>query len=484
MKVLAIDLGASSGRAILGNYDNDEITLEEIHRFDNTPVERESLCWDIDALFNEIKTSIKKCASKNIHSISIDTWGCDFALLGADGRMVHSPLHYRDKITEGIMNEVFNIINKEALYEHAGIEFMRYNTIFQLYALKKIKPEIFEKTDKLLFMPDLFTYLLTGIKSCEKTIASTSGIINLVTGQPDEYILQKIGIKKSLFPEVCKSPQEAGFLKDDLARELGVEQIKIITGAGHDTANAVVAAPLKNEDSCYISCGTWSLLGIESKSAITNNAAYNCNFTNESGFDDTVLFLKNISGLWLLHESRNQWKRESKTLSYAEIEAAISNNISSETYLDVELNEFSTPGNLPSLFNKFFKSTGQRQLKDKIDIVQCILESLALSYDYRIRQLEHITGKKFKSINIIGGGSKDTNLMRFTANATGKKVISGPAEATAMGNVIIQLIAADAVKSVKDARDKIDNLITYLPENEELWNRKREKFLAIIGAKR
>ena len=482
MNVLAVDLGASSGRAILGNYNNGEITLEEIHRFDNTPVERGGrLYWDIDALFNEIKTGVKKCAGRKIHSLSIDTWGCDFALLGADGKIAHSPLHYRDKITEGVMDEVFKIIDKETLYNRAGIEFMRYNTIFQLYALKKANPEIFKTADKLLFMPDLFIYLLTGKKTCEKTIASTSGIINLVTGRPDGEILQKLGIKETLFPEVRKAPQDAGFLKKELAAELGIENVRVITGAGHDTADAVAAAPL-NENSCYISCGTWSLLGIESPSPFTGKEAFDCNFTNESGFNDTILFLKNISGLWLLQESRNQWKREGETLSYAAIEDAIANNASPEVYLDAELSDFGAPGDLPSLFNKFFKETGQKQLKDKIDIAHCIMESLALSYDYRIRQLERITGKNFNAVNIIGGGSKDTNLMRFTANATGKKVIAGPSEATAMGNIIIQLIAAGELKSVKEAREKIEGLVSYLPEDGEIWRGKREKFLAVLTA--
>ncbi len=217
-------------------------------------------------------------------------------------------------------------------------------------------------------------------------------------------------------------------------------------------------------------------MGIESSSPITGKEAYDCNFTNESGINDTILFLKNISGLWLLQESRGQWKREGETLSYAGIEDAIANNASPEVYLDAELNDFGAPGDLPSLFNKFFRETGQKPLKNKIDIAHCIMESLALSYDYRIRQLERITGKKFNAVNIIGGGSKDTNLMRFTANATGKKVIAGPSEATAIGNIIIQLIAAGELKSVKEAREKIEGLVSYLPTNGEIWSGKREKF--------
>jgi len=483
MKVLAFDLGASSGRAILGTYGDGGISLEEIHRFANSPVERDGrLHWDIDALFNEIKTGITKCArsAPDIQSISIDTWGCDFALIGADGALVHSPLHYRDKLTEGgVMNEVFEIVPKETLYQSTGIEFMRYNTIFQLYALKKLRPKIFEKADKILFMPDLFGFLLTGKTACEYTIASTSGLINLKTRQVDEEILGSLGIKPSLFPAICKPGTVLGTLKEDLARELGIGEVTVITGAGHDTADAVIAAPLHDADRCYISCGTWSLLGIESSAPKTGEAAFTCNFTNEGGYNGKILFLKNISGLWLLQESRRQWMLEGENLEFNEIEAAVAKNTSPDVYLDVERGEFGSPGNLPALFNSYFETTGQKHLTNKIDIAQCVLESLALSYDYRIKQLEHITGKNFSAINIIGGGSRDTNLMQYTANATGKKVIAGPAEATALGNVIVQLICAGVIKNVEEARTKITALVTYLPENETVWNLKRQKFTAL-----
>jgi len=483
MKVLAFDLGASSGRAILGTYNGGSISLKEIHRFANNPVERGGhLHWDIDALFNEIKTGITKCAQfdPDIQSISIDTWGCDFALIDADGALVHSPLHYRDKLTEGgAMNDVFEIVPKEVLYKSTGIEFMRFNTIFQLYALKKLRPEVFEKADKILFMPDLFGFLLTGKPACEYTIASTSGLINLKTKQVDVDILGKLGIRHSLFPALCKPGTVLGTLKEDLARELGSGEVRVITGAGHDTAGAVIAAPLHDADRCYISCGTWSLLGIESSAPETGDDAFNCNFTNEGGYNDKILFLKNISGLWLLQESRRQWTQEGENLEFSEIETAVAENVSPDVYLDVERGEFGSPGNLPALFNSYFETTGQKRLTSKIDIAQCILESLALSYDYRIKQLERITGKKFPVINIIGGGSRDTNLMQYTANATGKKVIAGPAEATALGNIIVQLICAGAIKDVEEARAKVTGLAIYLPETEPPWELKRQKFTAL-----
>ncbi|MDR0443525.1 MAG: rhamnulokinase [Treponema sp.] len=485
MKVLAFDLGASSGRAILGEYNNG-ISLAEIHRFENVPVERSGhLYWNIDALFTEIKTGIKKCAQahSDINSISIDTWGCDFALIGANGAIVHSPLCYRDKLTEDVMDEVFEIMPKETMYNSAGIEFMRFNTIFQLYALKKWQPEIFEKADKLLFMPDLFAFLLTGKTACEYTIASTSGLLNLKTKQPDANMLNKLGIRQSLFPQVCKPGTALGTLKPELALELSVPEIKIITGAGHDTADAVIAAPLagaESGDACYISCGTWSLLGVESFSPITSNAAFECNFTNEGGYNDTIRFLKNISGLWLLQESRRQWKKEGTNLSFAEIEAAMAKNVSPDVYLDVERGEFGSPGDLPALFSNFFAATGQRQLNDKIDLAQCIFESLALNYDYRIRQLEQITGRNFSAINVIGGGAQDTNLMQYTANAAGKKVIAGPVEATAMGNIIVQLISAGVIKSVQDARAAITGVVNYMPKDETIWSEKRRKYSALV----
>ena len=486
MRVLAFDLGASSGRAILGIYSGGRISLSEIHRFANTPVQRDGhLHWDIDALFGEIKTGIKKCAQSgtDIQSISVDTWGCDFALIDADGSLLHSPLHYRDSLTEGgVMDEVFEIVPKKTLYNRTGIEFMRYNTIFQLYALKKLHPAIFEKADKILFMPDLFGFLLTGKIACEHTIASTSGLINLKTGQPDIEILDKLGIKPSLFPVICNSGETLGTIKPDLARELGTGEIMVITGAGHDTAGAVIAAPLVDTDRCYISCGTWSLLGIESSAPETGDDAYKYNFTNEGGYNGKILFLKNISGLWLLQESCRQWALEGKNFSFDEIEAAVAKNISPDVYLDVERGEFGSPGNLPALFHRYFEKTGQKKIVNKIDIAQCVLESLALSYDYRIKQLERITGKKFSAVNIIGGGSRDTNLMRYTANAAGKKIITGPAEAAALGNIIVQLIHAGVIKNAEEARAKITGLVTYLPQDEAIWEKKRQKFAALKQA--
>jgi len=483
MKVLAVDLGASSGRLILGEYNNN-FFLTEIHRFENIPVERDGhLCWDIDLIFNEIKTGIKKCAQAghaDIQSISIDTWGCDFGLIDSEGKIIHSPLHYRDKLTEGgVMDEVFKIIPKQTLYKKTGIEFMRFNTIFQLYALKKLKPEIFEKADKILFMPNFFGYMLTGAAACEYTIANTSSLINLETKQADIEILDKLGIKHSLFSVICKPGTPLGTLKEEISRELGIGKIKVITGVGHDTADAVVAAPLGDTDSCYISCGTWSLLGTENDAPNTDDDAFNFNFTNEGGYNNKILFLKNISGLWLLQESRRQWIKEGEPPDLEKINEEVSSIPSPDVYLDVDRGEFGSPGNLPALFNKFFEATGQNKLTNKIEITKCVLESLALSYDYRIKQLEKTTGKKFAAINIIGGGTKDTNLMQYTANATGRKVIAGPAEATALGNIIVQLICAGVIKNVEEARRKITEITVYLPEDEEIWALKRKKYNAI-----
>ena len=482
MKVLAFDFGASSGRAILGEYDGN-FSLTEIHRFENVPTERDGhLHWDIDTLFNEIKIGIKKCSQaghSDIQSISIDTWGVDFGLIGADGNLLQPPFHYRDKITEGVMDEVFQIVPKETMYQNTGIQFMRINTVFQLYALKKQRPDILDKTVKILFMPDLFGYLLTGKYACEYTIASTSGLVNLETKQIDTKIAAAIGINPLLFPPVSNGGVPLGTLKSDLARKLGVGEIKVIIGAGHDTAAAVVAAPMEGEGGCYLSCGTWSLLGIESPVPITCGGAYQFNFTNEGGYNNTIRFLKNISGLWLLQESRRQWVSEGETLDFAGIGAAVAKNVSPDVYLDVEREEFGSPGNLPVLFNRYFEKTGQRKLDNKIDIAHCILESLALSYDYRIRQLEKISGRVFSAINIIGGGTQDTNLMQFTANATGKKVIAGPVEATALGNIIVQLIASEKIGNVNEARAKISGLATYLPQEESAWAEKRRKYAGL-----
>lgn len=486
MKVLAFDFGASSGRAILGVYENGKTEMIEIHRFSNDPVMvHGTFYWDILRLFHEIKQGISKCVAaghKDIDSIGIDTWGVDFGLLDEDGRLIENPVNYRDKRTEGIKEKAFEICGKENMYKTAGLQFNDFNTIFQLYSLKLQRPEILKRAKTLLFTPDLLAYFLTGEKSVEYTIASTSQLLDAKKRDYDFEMLDKLGIDKNIMPKIVKPGTIKGKLTKEIADELGVGQIDVIASASHDTAAAVAAAPIKKgENSCFISCGTWSLLGSELEEPIINGESFEEDFTNEGGIDNTIRFLKNISGLWLLQETRRQWIREGEDISFRDIDKMLETEKSADIFVDPTNPEFIAPGNMPKRINEFLEKTNQPLPSSKGQTALCILESLALTYRYYIEALEKILGKKIDTVHIIGGGVKDENLCRFTANATGKKVTAGPVEATAIGNINVQLIAKGAIKDIGQARAAATDTKEYFPQDADIWSKKYAKYLSIRG---
>lgn len=469
MKVLSFDFGASSGRAILAELKDGGIELTELHRFVNAPVTKDgALRWDTMQLFEDIKTGIRKCVLAghgDIKSIGIDTWGVDFGLLDKDGSLLCDPINYRDTYTDGAMEEFFKVMPAAELYGRTGIQFMRFNTVFQLFSYKKKFPDTYKKADKLLFMPCLFGYLLTGKMSTEYTIASTGALLDVNTGELDLEVLKAAGASKDLFPPMLLPGASLGGLKPDLAKELGLScDIPVTLVCGHDTASAVVGAPITGGNP-YISCGTWSLLGIESKTPCTNKIAYKYNFTNEGGYNKTIRLLKNISGLWLLQESRRQWEREGGKISFSDISKGVAELTPKSNRFDVDADELSKPGDLPSLINAQFERTGQPKITDKAELAAVILKNLAESYAATIGKLQELTGLKYNTINIIGGGAQDENLMQYTADAAGIKVIAGPYEATALGNAIVQLLAVGAIKDMTKARAMIRDTKVYLPKN-------------------
>ena len=484
MKVLAFDFGASSGRAIVATYENGKVTMEEVHRFSNDPVMvGGTFYWDILRLFHEIKQGISKCVAaghKDIESIGIDTWGVDFGLLDKDGRLLENPVNYRDKRTVGVKEKAFEVCGKENMYKAAGLQFNDFNTIFQLYSLKLQRPELLERAETLLFIPDLLAYFLTGKKSVEYTIASTSELLDAKKRDYDFGMLEKLGIKKEIMPKIVKPGTVKGKLSADIAEELGIDRIDVIASASHDTASAVAAAPIKKgESSCFISCGTWSLLGAELDEPIINDVSFAEDFTNEGGVENTIRFLKNISGLWLMQETRRQWIREGEDISFKDIDKMLETEKSADVYIDPTRSEFVAPGNMPKRIDDFLIRTNQKIPASKGQTALCILESLALTYRYYIEALEKILGRKIDVIHIIGGGVKDVNLCKFTANATGKKVTAGPVEATAIGNISVQLIAKGAIKDIESARKQISDVKEYLPEDGDVWAEKYAKFLKI-----
>ena len=481
-KVLAFDFGASSGRAILAVFEDGKLNLEEIHRFSNDPVMvNGTFYWDVIRLFYEIKQGILKCVNSgnsDISSIGIDTWGVDFGLLDKDGKLIENPVHYRDTRTEGMMDECFKEISKSEIYKKTGIQFIDINTLYHLYAVKKKRPHVFDNAETLLFMPDLFAYMLTGKMNVEYTIASTSQMLDAAKRDWDYGLIEKLGFKKEIFKKINMPGNVIGSLLPEISEELGIPQVDVIACASHDTASAVVSAPIVNgEKGCYISCGTWSLLGAELNEPIINEKSEEYNFTNEGGYGNTIRFLKNISGLWIIQETRRQWIREGEDISFKDIDKMLETETSADVYIDPDYAPFSKPGNMPKKINEFLQKTNQQLPKSKGQTALCILESLAMTYRYYIEQLESILGEEIDVVHLIGGGVKDVNLCRFTANVTGKKVTAGPREATAIGNISVQLVSLGAIKSMDEARKLTGVLKVYMPENHSEWDKKYQKFL-------
>lgn len=485
MKVLAFDLGASSGRAILGIYENGKLQMEEIHRFSNDPVSvNGTLYWDILRLFFEIKTGLLKCVNaghKDIESIAIDTWGVDFGLLDADGRLLENPVHYRDARCDGMMEKVFEKVPKEEIYSSTGIQFVKLNTIFQLASLSENRKELLERAKTLLFTPDLLAYFLTGKMSVEYTIASTSQLLDAKKRDWDFELIEKLGINKSIFPPIRMPGTVTGRLLPEIAQEIGFDSpVDVIACASHDTASAVVAAPIeKGEKSCYISCGTWSLLGAELDSPLINDRSFEENFTNEGGYAETIRFLKNISGLWLLQETRRQWNREGCDISFKDIDRMLETEVSANVYINPDDDSFSAPGNMPKRIEDYLTATNQPLPATKGQQALCILESLALTYRFYIENLEKLLGEEIETVHLIGGGTKDENLCRFTACATKKRVTAGPIEATAIGNIAVQLIAKGVIKDIDEARTLLGDVKEYLPADTDLWDKKYADYMKV-----
>lgn len=484
-RVLAIDFGASSGRAILGTFDGKKITLNEIHRFSNDPVSiNGTVYWDVQRLFFEIKQSMLKAKEHGgFDSIGIDTWGVDFGLLREDGTLVENPVHYRDKRNDGMVEKSEKYMSRERLYDITGIQFMDFNTLFQLLSLKENRPYILNEAKTLLFMPDLFDYMLTGEKNAEYSIATTSQMIDLKTNDWSKEILASFGMDSALLPKIVKTGSKVGVLSDEICEELGIAKADVIAVAGHDTQSAITATPTEEDDFAFISCGTWSLFGTEVKEPIINEASKKLNVTNEGGYDYTTAFLKNICGLWLIQESRRQWQREGTLYSYAELEREALSSEPFKCFIDPDAPEFAPMGNIPERVREYCKKTNQYVPESVGEIMRCIYESLALKYRLTLEGIEECTGKKYNKLHVMGGGTKDTLLLKMTADSCNIPVLGGPVEATALGNVALQLMSSGIIPDIKAARKIIadgEQLKTYIPENREIWEQAYSRFKAVI----
>lgn len=488
LKMLAIDLGASSGRGIIGRFDGEKLSLEENHRFPNEPVTAAgTFSWDILRIFHEIKASIRKCAlsdDKDIKSIGIDTWGVDYGLLDINGKLIANPTHYRDSRTDNIPELAYKTVSQDEIYNRTGIQFLNFNTIFQLIAQLKDNPKIFDIADKLLFTPDLLNYFLTGEKCTEYTIASTGALLDAFKRNWDYELIKKFGIPDKLFTDINMPGSTVGKLLPEILDDVGNIKANVVNTAAHDTASAVVAVPAKGDSFVYISSGTWSLMGTELADPIISPDSRKYDFTNEGGVSGKIRFLKNIMGLWLEQESKRQWSREGSNVTYDELSKMAVASKPLACIINPDYSVFTAPGDMPKRIAEYCKKTGQYVPETKGEIVRCIFDSLALKYRWTAEKIDMMMGKTAPFINIVGGGTKEAPLCQFAADACARPVYAGPVEATAIGNIAVQAIAAGEIKDLNEARHVVRNsfeIKLYEPQNTEMWDEGYYKFKKLLG---
>ncbi len=468
--VLAFDFGASTGRAIRATFDGKEISYEEIHRFENIPKTVDGhVCHDVEMIFGEIKAAIEKAGK--VDSIAFDTWGVDYALLDKEGRIIHEPYHYRDGRTKDALSKAFSKISADEIYAETGNQIMNINTLFQL-----ISDDNLVKADKLLFMPDLFAYLLTGNKVCEASIASTSQMLDLNKGKWSKRVLDTFGISESLFPEIKGSATLNGEYKG----------IPVISVAGHDTQCAVAAMPASSENAAFLSCGTWSLIGCELDSPVMTQQSNALELSNEMGANGKINFLKNISGLWLIQETRRNLAETDRKHTYNELEMLARDSEKFRSFIDPDAPGLSAHGNLPDKIRAYCESTGQAVPETTGQLVRCIYESLAMKYRLAISQITECTGKSFDVLHLMGGGTKDGFLCELTSQSLGIPVVAGPIEATALGNIVLQLIALGEINSIDEGRKIIaenEKVKTFNEEHTPDWDEAFRRFCEVVSRK-
>jgi rhamnulokinase len=469
---LAIDLGAESGRLMLGTLEDGKVSLEELHRFPNTPVRvGDSLHWNIEALFAEVKAGLRKAAALKVpfSSISTDSWGLDYVLFDENGKKISPTFHYRDPRTARGVERVRGLVPWPEVFDETGLQFMPINTIYQLAAET---PERLRVAKQLLPIADAFNFLLCSVARAEESLASTTQLYNPRTRDWSARLLNALELPRGIFPPIVPSGTVLGPLRPELARELGLPPIPVIASCSHDTGAAVAAVPAHGEDWAYLSSGTWSLLGAELSSPLLTDQCREFNFTNEIGYGGSVRLLKNIVGLWIVQECRREWARTGTDFDYATLIKLAADAPPFISLINPDDSRFVAPGDMPGKVAAFCRETGQPEPPTPGATVRCVLESLALFYARVFTNLETLTGKKFTCLHIVGGGSRNELLNQFTANALGVSVLAGPVEATALGNVLVQAIALGGLSSLAAARELVANsfpLTRYEPCDGELW---------------
>jgi rhamnulokinase len=469
-RFLAIDLGAETGRAMLGTLERGQLTLEELHRFSNTPVRLPTgLYWNTLGLFHEIRHALSICGRERklaLDGIGIDTWGVDFGLLGADGALVDNPRHYRDSRNNGMLEKTFAIVPRQEIFAETGIQFMQLNTLYQLHAMRLSGSPALDAARKLLFMPDLFNYWLTGEMRAEVSIASTSQFYNPITKQWATGLFRRLGLPERILPEIVPPGERLGTLLPEIAEWSGLSSNTLVYAtACHDTAAAVAAVPGEGTGWCYISSGTWSLMGVELDAPVIDEQSLTLNFTNEVGAGNKIRLLKNIAGLWLLQECRRAWALAGREFSYEELGKLAAHAPPPGTLLDPDA--FSEPGRMPEQIAEYCRARSRATPDQPAGMTRLILESLAATYRKVLDNLETLLCRRIQQVHIVGGGSRNQLLNQLAANATGRTVIAGPTEATAAGNILVQAIGAGAVSGIAEARQIVQRsfpLQTYQPD--------------------
>ena len=485
----AVDLGATSGRTIIGTIENGKMSLEELTRFDNNLIETGGhFYWDIFALYNEVINGLRLVAKRQIEiqSIGIDTWGVDFVCVGSDGAILRNPLAYRDPHTVGKMEEYFEKkVARDEVYNITGIQFMNFNSLFQLYAMDEAGNTALRNADKVLFVPDALSYMLTGNAVCEYTIASTSQMLDPRTKDLDSRLVESVGLKRGQFGEMVNPATVIGTITEEVQKMTGLGAVPVIAVAGHDTGSAVAAVPAANEKFAYLSSGTWSLMGIETQDAIINARSFDLNFTNEGGIEGTTRFLKNICGMWIYERCRKEWK-DAEGLGHAELQSAAMECEPFRSLINPDDPIFANPASMVDAITTYCEKTNQPIPQGYAQTCRCIFDSLALRYRQVFAWLKEFADFDINVLHIIGGGSKNEYLDQFTANSCGVTVLAGPQEGTAIGNIMLQAKAAGMVGDIWEMRRIIADsleLKRFEPQNKEIWDAAYEKYLDIVNLK-
>jgi len=485
VNLIAFDLGAESGRVVLAGFDGNRLQLSEVHRFANNPVRvPDGLHWDIFHLWSEFRRGISLAAQQgNLSGMGVDTWGVDFGLLDKQGVLIGNPYHYRDDRTDGMMEEAFRLVPRQEIFFQTGTQFMQLNSLFQLVAMAVKRSPALEIAETFLTIPDLFNYWLTGRKVCEFTNATTTQCYNPILKDWARPMLERLGIPAHIFPEIVTPGTILGTVSKSVADDTGSPAIPVIAPACHDTGSAVAAVPARSPNFVWISSGTWSIVGIDTKEPVISDQSLAYNMTNEGGVCDTFRYSKNVMGLWLVQECRNTWTRLEREYSYDELTGMARSAEPLRSIIDPDANEFLKHGDMPKRIQAFCTRTGQPVPESKGAILRCAVESIALKYRLIIERLEASQGRRMDTVHIVGGGTKNRLLSQLTADATGRTVLTGPVEATSIGNALVQAIALGELASLEEAREVVRRsfeIETFEPTGGLEWGSAYNRLLKLL----